>query len=49
MGGRAFTLRAPDLEGAAWIHEYAGQLLGDMGRIAAHLQQGTSMVCQSVG
>ncbi len=42
MGGRAFTLRAPDLEGAAWIHEYAGQLLGDMGRIAAKLEEGTS-------
>lgn len=42
MGGRAFTLRAPDLEGAAWIHEYAGRLLGDMGRIAAKLEEGTS-------
>lgn len=42
MGGRAFTLRAPDLEGAAWIHEYAGRLLGDMGRLAAKLEEGTS-------
>lgn len=42
MGGRAFTLRAPDLEGAAWIHEYAGRLLGDMGRLAAKLEEGAS-------
>ena len=42
MDGRAFTLRAPDLEGAAWIHEYAGRLLGDMGRIAAELEEGAS-------
>ena len=42
LDGRAFTLRTPDLEGAAWIHEYAGRLLGDMGRIAAKLEEGTS-------
>ena len=42
MDGRAFALRAPDLEGAAWIHEYAGRLLGDMGRLAAKLEEGTS-------
>ena len=42
MDGRAFTLRAQDLEGAAWIHEYAGRLLGDMGRIAAELEEGAS-------
>ena len=42
MGGRALTLRAPDLEGAVWIHEYTGRLLGDMGRLAAKLEEGTS-------
>ena len=42
MDGHAFALRAPDLEGAAWIHEYAGRLLGDMGRIAAELEEGAS-------
>ena len=41
MDVRAFALRAPDLEGAAWIHEYAGQLLKDVGRIAAKLKEGT--------
>lgn len=39
MGGRAFTLRAPDLEGAAWIYEYAGRLLEDMGQIAMKLKE----------
>lgn len=41
LDGRAFALRAPDLDGAAWIHEYAGRLLGDMGRIAAKLKEET--------
>lgn len=41
MDGRAFSLRAPDLEGAACIHEYAGHLLEDMGRIAATLKEET--------
>lgn len=40
MDGRAFALRAPDLEGAAWIHEYAGRLLGDMRQAAAKLKEG---------
>lgn len=35
IDGRAFALRAPDLDGAAWIHQYAGRLLEDMGRLAA--------------
>ena len=39
LAGRAFALRAPDLEGAAWIHGYAGQLLEGMGRIAAKLKE----------
>lgn len=39
MDGRAFALRAPDLEGAAWIHEYAGRLLEDMGQIAVKLKE----------
>lgn len=39
LDGRAFALRAPDLEGAAWIHGYAGQLLEGMGRIAAKLKE----------
>lgn len=36
LDGRAFALRAPDLEGAAWIHEYAGRLLEDMRRISGN-------------
>lgn len=39
LDGRAFALRAPDLEGAAWIHEYAGKLLEDMGQIAAKMKE----------
>lgn len=39
LDGRAFALRAPDLEGAAWIHSYAGQLLEDMGQIAMKLKE----------
>lgn len=39
IDGRAFALRAPDLEGAAWIHEYAGRLLEDMGQIAVKLKE----------
>lgn len=39
MDGRAFALRAPDLEGAAWIHSYAGRLLEDMGQIAMKLKE----------
>lgn len=39
LDGRAFALRAPDLEGAAWIHEYAGRLLEDMGQIAVKLKE----------
>lgn len=34
MDGHAFALRAPDLEGAARIYEYAGRLLKDMGQAA---------------
>lgn len=41
LDGRAFALRAPDLEGAAWIHEYAGHLLEDMGRTAEKLKEET--------
>lgn len=41
MDGHAFVLRAPDLEGAARIHSYAGRLLEDMGRIAAEREEGT--------
>lgn len=41
LDGRAFALRAPDLEGAARIHSYAGRLLEDMGRIAAEREEGT--------
>lgn len=40
MDGHAFALRAPDLEGAARIHEYAGRLLKDMGQAAARLTEG---------
>lgn len=39
MDGRAFALRAPDLEGAAWIHAYAGRLLKDMGQATAKLKE----------
>lgn len=41
LGGRAFTLRAPDLEGAAQIYEYAGRLLEDVKQAAAKLKEGT--------
>lgn len=39
LDGRAFALRAPDLEGAAWIHEYAGRLLEELGQIAVKLKE----------
>lgn len=39
MDGHAFALRAPDLEGAAWIHAYDGRLLEDMGQIAVKLKE----------
>lgn len=38
--GCALSLRAPDLEGAAWIHAYAGRLLEDMRQIAMKLKEG---------
>ncbi|WP_297301122.1 hypothetical protein [uncultured Oscillibacter sp.] len=41
MDGHAFALRAPDLEGAERIYEYAGQLLKDMGQAAAKLKEET--------
>lgn len=41
MDGCSFALRAPDLEGAAWIHAYAGRLLEDMSQIAVKLKEGT--------
>ncbi len=41
IDGRAFALRAPDLDGAAWIYKYAGRLLEDMGQIAAKLKEET--------
>lgn len=41
LDGRAFALRAPDLEGAVWIHAYAGRLLEDMSQIAVKLKEGT--------
>ena len=41
MDGRAFALRAPDLEGAARIYEYAGRLLEDVKQAAAKLKEGT--------
>lgn len=41
LDGHSFALRAPDLEGAAWIHQYAGRLLADMGQIAAKLKEET--------
>lgn len=41
LDGRAFALRTPDLEGAAWIHKYAGHLLEDMGRTAAKRKEET--------
>lgn len=40
LDGHAFALRAPDLEGAAQIYEYAGRLLGDMRQAAAKLKEG---------
>ena len=42
MDGHAFALRAPDLEGAARIYEYAGRLLEDVKQAAAKLEEGTS-------
>ncbi len=42
LDGRAFALRAPDLEGASCIHAYAGRLLEDMGRIAAEREEGAA-------
>lgn len=44
LDGKAFALRAPDLEGAAWIHEYAGRLQEDMRWIASKLKEGTGDV-----
>lgn len=41
MAGHAFALRAPDLEGAERIYEYAGQLLKDMGQATAKLKEET--------
>ena len=41
MDGHAFALRAPDLEGAAQIYEYAGRLLEDVKQAAAKLKEGT--------
>lgn len=41
LDGCSFALRAPDLEGAAWIHAYAGRLLEDMSQIAVKLKEGT--------
>ena len=41
MDGHAFALRAPDLEGAAQIYEYAGRLLEDVKLAAAKLKEGT--------
>lgn len=40
LDGKSFALRAPDLEGAAWIHAYAGRLLEDMRQIAMNLKEG---------
>lgn len=40
LDGRAFALRAPDLEGAEQIYEYAGRLLKDMVQTAAELKEG---------
>lgn len=42
LDGRAFALWAPDLDGAAWIHAYAGRLLKDMGQIAEKLKEETN-------
>lgn len=39
LDGWAFALRAPDLESAAWIHEYAGRLLEELGQIAVKLKE----------
>lgn len=41
LDGHAFALRAPDLEGAARIYEYAGRLLEDVKQAAAKLKEGT--------
>lgn len=41
MDGHAFALRAPDLEGAERIYEYAGLLLKDISQAAAKLKEGT--------
>ena len=40
LDGHAFALRAPDLEGAERIYEYAGYLLKDMEQAAAKLKEG---------
>lgn len=40
MHGRAFALRAPDMEGAEQIYEFAGLLLKDMDQIARKLKEG---------
>lgn len=40
LDGKSFALRAPDLEGAARIHAYAGRLLEDMRQIAMNLKEG---------
>lgn len=39
LDGRAFALRAPDLEGAAQIYEYAGRLLEEIRRAAGNLRE----------
>lgn len=39
LHGCALTLRAPDLEGAVWMHKYAGQLLKEL---PAKLEKGVS-------
>lgn len=41
MDGHAFALRAPDLEGAERIYEYAGRRLEDMGQIAMKMKEET--------
>lgn len=39
LNGRAFALRAPDLESAERIYKYVGQLLKDMGQATAKLKE----------
>lgn len=41
LDGKSIALRAPDLDGAVWIHACAGRLLEDMRRIAAKLKEET--------